>query len=815
MKKLLCLALVLAACSDDPINTPAEGPGLNIGDEVPELGKAVFDPGEATNAKEDSLSSAKGMPTRFDNDSAQVWKVTRDWADTDAAAGMAWPANSNLTWDQKYEAWIESMEKIASSGYGDTFQMTTPYGKTLPAPAIECAETALFLRATFASWYGLPFYVQASDRDGKIFLGHFGFRRANGDRYRTTPAFKSSYSDFSDRADRWERDGWPSDSRLRTRKLGGSQDDFQPFLGDGARAGTYFDELYLNKRVGYFMVYLLSYFGSINLASPSNMYNLKPEAIRAGDVLVKRYRRTGIGHVYVVKHKEAIEDALDVELMSGSMPRRQPKWESAGSSKDALTAQTGGGAEDNGDGVSYAALGGGIKRWRTPVKSGGYWRNVVPAADHDTFVDASDHAAIGARPDRFEQILGQVAPEVKREILLQQIEDARQHLRRYPASCSARTRREDAFSKLYDLEDEHFGTRRAVVDAERRLLEDYALPELVYDESKTCCWNSSNANMFEIIMLKAAADTENHSANECAEPTPFMNKDGGYAVFKSFAESIGRGGEWRAWSEDESCPQRDVVSDTQETHDWTPWCDVTLGGGGDVPPPSGGDDYEPNDDRANAAPVALGSFGAELCGDDPADWFAVQVGEGVFKVDVAFTHAEGDIDIELYAGNTKIGSSTSTGNNESISQRVSAGTYYVKVFQYGQGGACQNYTVALASEAGAPSANNDDFEPNDSANDAAALAFDAHDALLCDGEQDWYALELDRSGQLTVDVGFTHADGDIDIALYDGDERIATSQGTSNSEKISENLQAGTYLLQIKLYGQGNGCQPYSVTARR
>lgn len=702
MKRLLrlapcLLAFGLVACADDSAAPAAVGPGLDVGEETPELGKAVFEPGDAANAKEDSLSSRKGMPTRFDNDNAQVWKVTRDWADTDAKAGMAWGESSGLSWDKKYEAWIESMEKIDGVSYGETFQMITPYGKTLPAPAIECAETALFLRATFASWYNLPFYVTASGSAGRIYLGHFGFRYADGSRYRGTPNFKTSYTDYSNQADSWANDGWPQDSKLRTRKLGGSQDDFQPFLGADARAGTYFDELYLNKRTGYFMVLLLSYFGSVNLASPSNLYNLKPEAIRAGDVLVKRYQRTGIGHVYVVKHTDRLEDALEAELVSGSMPRRQPKWESAGSSKDALTGQEGGGVEENYDGDAYAKFGGGIKRWRTPVKSGSHWLNIVPVADAATFVDASDLTAIGARPARFEQILGQVEPSVKREILLQQINDAREHLRRYPASCSARTRREDAFSKLYDLEEEFFNTRRATVDAQRRLLEDYALPELVYQQSKTCCWNSSNADMFEIIMIKAQADIEGHNDNACAEPTPFMNKDGGYAVFKEFAESIGRGDEWRAWTEDESCPPANVANDTQESHDWTPWCDVTLGA--EAPAPMGGDAFEPNDDRANAAVVTVGTHDAELCGNnDPADWFAIEVASsGVLKVEAGFTHADGDIDIALFdASGSKLSSSAGTDNTEVAASDVSAGTYYVHVFQYGTGNSCQDYSLTLS-----------------------------------------------------------------------------------------------------------------------
>ena len=687
------LAVFAVACSSEPPPDDAVGPDLEVGEEVPELGKALFQPAEDTNAKEDSFSTRKGMPTSVDNDSAQVWKVTRSWADTDAAAGMAWGANSGLSWDEKYVAWVEAMERVDGHSYGETFTMKTPYGKSLPAPAIECAETALFLRSTFASWYGLPFYVEAADREGRIYLGHFGFRRADGSRYRNTPAFKTSYADHSGKAETWQRDGWPTDSRLRTRKLGGSQDDFQPFLGDSARAGTYFDELHLNKRVGYFQVLLLSYFGSINLASPSNMFNLKPAAIRAGDVLVKRYARTGIGHVYVVKHTSRTGDSLDAELVSGSMPRRQPQWESAGSSKHALTADEGGGLGENSDGDAYASLGGGIKRWRTPVKSGGYWTNVVPVVDRGSFVDASDHAAIGARPGTFDQILGTLSPEGKRAILLELIGAAREHLRRYPASCSARTRREDAFSELYDLEESEFGRRRAQVDAEHRMVEDFALPELVYQQSKTCCWNSSTDKMFEIVLQKAYADIEGHTDAACKAPTPFMNQDGGYAVFEAYAEEIGRGAEWVAWSEDEGCPQRDVENDTEEQHDGTPWCELgsTLLGGG-----SGGDGddpHEPNDAQAQATEIAVGSTQSAVCDNDAADWFVVEAEAGTLTVEVSFTHADGDLDVKLFEGSSGIGSSAGTGNTETISKRVGGGRYHVQVFPYSHQGGCQPYTV--------------------------------------------------------------------------------------------------------------------------
>jgi len=489
---------------------------------------------------------------------------------------MAWNANSGQNWDEKYAAWVESMEQISSHSYGETFRLETPYGKELPAPALECAESALFLRAAFASWYGLPFYLEAADAQGRIFIGHFGFLRANGQRYAGSPNFHTSYQDHSDQAERWEAEGWPSDANLRGRRLGGNQDDFQPFLGEEAHAGAYFDEAFLNKRVGYFMIYLLSYFGSIHLADPNNLFNLKPQALRAGDPLVKRYRRTGIGHVYVTKQVERFAGGMEAQLVSGSMPRRQPKWEGASTSESAYTSHYGGGEGENSDGDTYAALGGGLKRWRWAEVQNGRWRNIVPEAYRVDYIDSEELAAIAERPNTFAEILRQRSPEERREALLEQIEASREHLRHAPASCSARERREEAFEKLYELEQAEFGASTQETDEAHRSLEDYVFPEMIYDLSKTCCWNSSTAAMYELIMSRAREMVEDHDESQCHMPPAFKAEGGGYEAWRAYAEGLGRGEEWLAWSEDEACPPRDVVDDSEAEHSWSDWCQVGV-----------------------------------------------------------------------------------------------------------------------------------------------------------------------------------------------------------------------------------------------
>jgi hypothetical protein len=254
------------------------------------------------------------------------------------------------------------------------------------------------------------------------------------------------------------------------------------------------------------------------------------------------------------------EGFFEVEMVSGSMPRRQPKWESPSSSKYNLTAQKSGGPDMSNDDVPFAKLGGGIKRWRVATSVAGRWTNMVPPQDQGVFIRSTNFEAIGKRIETFNNLIVELPPEQKREAILERIIAARDHLSRYPASCAARLRREEAFVDLYNLEKEVFYTDASEVDSTYRRLEDYVFSALSYEESKTCCWNQSTDAMYEIIMDYAKAEVE-AAGDACVAPTVFKATQGGYAIWADHAMSLGRDQEWAAWSEDENCSQRDTRDD--------------------------------------------------------------------------------------------------------------------------------------------------------------------------------------------------------------------------------------------------------------
>ena len=682
-----------AASAPDPLAEAAAETGLDTATEQMPAG-TKFD------------LDGDGGPRIAAGASTEVWAVTNQWADTDTTAaraeGLAWGPNSGLDWEQKYDRWIASFQTVANrTRSGLTFSIPTPFGdRELESPTLECAEVALLLRGTFSSWYHLPFFIQGWDAAGRqtLYAGHFGFVNTRGERVGNFPNFRTSYRDYTSE---WSPGGaWPHDSRLRTYHLG--DDDRVPFLGSGEGAGAYFDELFLNKRAGYFMRLLMLYFGSTNLADGANMFHVRPTSLNAGDVLLERWQRQGIGHtIPVIRVNEPIPGRFEATVATGSMPRRQPVWEEPASARHTFTLDATGGEGESWDGDVYAKLGGGLRRWRTAELRSGRWINNVRTADRDAYIDDGDYATIASRPAEFGTILADVSPAEQIAVAQAEVTDARAHLLDYPASCAARTRREDALERMVELVVELRGVSREQAEADNRTLADYVFGELEYRQSKTCCWNHSNAVMAEIVMDYADQEqADATAAGMCAAPTIFRAEAGagdGYDRWRSYAESLGRGAEWRAWSEDEPCAQRDVAEDLPTARPATGFCALPGGATGTEPPPptdtsvtpAPADACDPTPADSQHAAVSLTSdLDARIC-DADEDWYKV---EGPATVVVSFTHANGDLDVEAFDPD---GGRIDDSNSVSDEERVTgSGIFFVRV--YGYSGATNSYHISIA-----------------------------------------------------------------------------------------------------------------------
>ncbi len=280
----------------------------------------------------------------------------------------------------------------------------------------------------------------------------------------------------------------------------------------------------------------------------------------------------------VLKTARPIEGKITVEVASGNIPRRQPLWEDTLKARHRFTSNTYGGHGENSEGEPYAKMGGGLRRWRAATLQNGRWINLVLPADQEVYIKDSDLERLAARVDRFGELLISGTPEEQLATAEALADASRAHLEKYPASCSKRTEREQALAEVYRIGRE-MGKTDAELDESYRTLADYVLAELVYEQSKTCCWNSTSNAMYEIVMGYAEREqAEAEARGECVAPTVFRAEDAGegndgYQRWKDYAIELGRGDEWVTWTEDELCVQRDVANDTEAESVATAWCE--------------------------------------------------------------------------------------------------------------------------------------------------------------------------------------------------------------------------------------------------
>ncbi len=236
-----------------------------------------------------------------------------------------------------------------------------------------------------------------------------------------------------------------------------------------------------------------------------------------------------------------------------------------------------------------------------------------------------------------------------------------------------------------------------------------------------------------------------------------------------------------------------------------------------APPPVCEDDiFEENDAADAATDIEVGEAleGAICAGDD--DWFAFDVPEAcTVDVRVTFTHADGDLDMVLTdAVGAEQGSSDSEDDDERITERLPAGRYAVRV--YGFEGAENTYGLQVDLDCGpVGECVDDDLEDDDQPVDATPLQPGTPvNATLCGGDDDYFTFTTPSPAcEVTVTADFRHADGDLDLQLFDALGRPAGRSATpADQERIAVTLPAaGAYTVRAFLFG-GQGSPDYTLT---
>ena len=217
------------------------------------------------------------------------------------------------------------------------------------------------------------------------------------------------------------------------------------------------------------------------------------------------------------------------------------------------------------------------------------------------------------------------------------------------------------------------------------------------------------------------------------------------------------------------------------------------------------DGFEPNQSPAQTAVLVPGQHDDLMVCVGDADWYSISLASAEFiTVDVAFAHADGDIDISLIDPNGQPAESSMTmTDNESLSfLPLMSGDYILNVQVVNESDSDFGVPYSIEIETTQMAVCMDDsFEENDSQSTPAEIQVGEYGELsACD--DDWYSVALSAGETVTIELSFDHTQGDIDLSFYDVDGVWLDSASSSgDSETLSYDVeQSGYYSFNVRLF---------------
>jgi len=218
-----------------------------------------------------------------------------------------------------------------------------------------------------------------------------------------------------------------------------------------------------------------------------------------------------------------------------------------------------------------------------------------------------------------------------------------------------------------------------------------------------------------------------------------------------------------------------------------------------------------------------GSLGGASYDGDDQDWFRFSAAEGSWlTVDLGFAQSDSDLNLALYGPNgvTQLALAASDTDNEHLSCGLrGAGTFYLQVSrEVGGGQETADYVLGLELTALTydESEDNDDYMLATDLGQLSGSVMPGYWGNLgpggLDGDsEDWYRIEVPAALSLTVCLGFTHFDADLDLDVYaaDGDSLLGESRSVSNDESLTLDLAAGTYY--VRCFRHDGGSANYTL----
>jgi len=119
--------------------------------------------------------------------------------------------------------------------------------------------------------------------------------------------------------------------------------------------------------------------------------------------------------------------------------------------------------------------------------------------------------------------------------------------------------------------------------------------------------------------------------------------------------------------------------------------------------------------------------------------------------------------------------------------------------------------IGIVAPAGAE---NDVYEPNDGPDEAVELRPGHYPGLAALDEEDWFLVWAIPGQPIQATIDFTHAQGDLDMELYDDDLQLEDDSTTVDDDEEIWFLPAehGAFYVVVYAYAQSNNVYDLTIT---
>ncbi len=218
------------------------------------------------------------------------------------------------------------------------------------------------------------------------------------------------------------------------------------------------------------------------------------------------------------------------------------------------------------------------------------------------------------------------------------------------------------------------------------------------------------------------------------------------------------------------------------------------------------DPKEPNDVIGQPAVIDPGvTYDLRWCiGGSSTDWYKLDVEPGaILGIELLHDERHGDLAVSLHdAAGAQLYPLAGEKPAQHIGFTPQTSPVFIKV-DLPPGGKAGDQTYGLMVDRTFGGCPNDEFEPNDTLDDAVLVGSNqVFTTVICPADRDWLKVSAQAGQTIELTLDFQHSFGDLDLYLYTSDGQVLarSETATSREQLVFHNGTPDTYYIEVRGY---------------